>query len=173
MTLGQVLIIVSYSCIYMTYGTRQRRSTGTTPQSVAKLLAALPVIGRRGSAARQDMFHFASPGISVCKASPGFEGARPHHLSENCFHGQAAVRTSPQTSALCCPHWAYIERYRQSCTKRDARSRMEAWLISGQLGGRAHFSWSISLIAYWTPNLIVLTNYWCRTSSGARADHSR
>ena len=172
MTLGQLLIIVFGSCIYMAYAC-QRRSTGTTPQSVAKPLAALPVTGRCSSTARQDMFHFASPGISLRKASPGFERTSPRHLSQDCFYSQTAILPSPAASALCCPHRADIERYRQSGSERDARSRTEAWLTSGQPGGRARFSWNISLIACCTPNLLKLTKYWCQTSSGTRADRSR
>ena len=172
MTLGQLLIIVFCSCIYMAYAC-QRRSTGATPQSVSKPLAALPVTGRCSTTARQDMFHLTSPGISLRKASPGFEGTSPRHFSQNCFHGQTAILTSPPASGLCCPHWGDIERYRQSRSKRDARSRTEAWLRSGQPGGRARFSWNISLIACCTPNLLKLTKYWCQTSSGTRADRSR
>jgi hypothetical protein len=156
---------MSYAC--------QRCSTGATPQSVAKTLAALPVSGRRSATACQGMFHFTSPGVSLRKASPGLEGPRPHHLSQNCFHGQTAIRTSPPTSALCCPHWAHVERYHQSRSKRDARSRTEAWLTNGQPGGHAGFSWNISWIVCWTPNLLKLTKYWCQTSSGIRADRSR
>lgn len=172
MTLGQALIVVFYSCIYMSYA-GHCRSTGATPQSVAKPLAALPVTGRGSSTARQGMFHLPSPGVSLCKASPGSEGTGPHYLSQNCFHGQTAIRTSSPASALCCPHWAHIERYRQSRSKRDARSRTEAWLTSGQPGGHAGFSWNISWIACWTPNLLKLTKCWCQTSSGTRADRSR
>ena len=172
MTLVRHLIVVFYSFIYMSYACR-RRSTGATPQSVAKSLAAWPVTGRCSSTARPDMFHLTSPGISLRKASPGFEGTSPRHLSQNCFHGQTAIRTSPPASALCCPHWADIERYRQSRSKRDARSRTEAWLTSGQPGGRARFNWNISLIACWTTNLPKLTKNWCQTSYGTRADRSR
>jgi hypothetical protein len=172
MTLGQLLRVVVYSCIYMAYAC-QRSSTGATPQSVAKPLAPLPVTGRCSSTARQDMFHLSSPGISLRKASPGFEGTSPCHLSQDCFHGQTAIRTSPPASALCCPHWADIERYRQSGSKRDAQSRTEAWLTGGQSDGRARFSWNISLIACCIPNLLKLTQYWCQTSFGTRADRSR
>ena len=172
MTLGQLLILVFYSCIYMAYAC-QRRSTGATPQSVAKPIAALPVTGRCSSTAGQEMFHLASPGVSLRKASPGFEGTSPRHLSQNCFHGQTAIRTSASASTLRGPHGADIERYRQSRSKRDARSRTEAWLTSGQPGGRARFSWNISLIACCTPNLLKRTKYWCQTSSGTRAARSR
>ena len=172
MTLGQLLIVVFCSCIYMSYAC-QCRSTGATPQSVAKPLAALPVTGRCSSTARHGMFHLTSPGISLRKASPGFEGTSPRYLSQNCFHGQTAIRTSPPASALCCPHWANIERYRQSRSKRDARSRTEAWLTGGQPDGRARFSWNISLIACCIPNLLKLTKYWCQTNSGTRVDRWR
>ena len=172
MTLGQLLIVVCCGCIYMSYAC-QRRSTGATPQSVAKPLAALPVTGRCGSTARHGMFHLTSAGLSLRKASPGVEGTSRRHFSQNCFHGQTAIRTSAPASAPRCLHWADIERYRQSRSKRDARSRTEAWLTSGQPGGRARFSWNISLIACWTPNLVKLTKYWCQTGSGTRADRSR
>jgi len=172
MTLGRLLIVVFCSCIYMAYACH-RRSTGATPQSVAKPLAALPVSGSCSSTAHQDMFHLTSPGISLRKASPGFERTSPRHLSQSCFHNQTAILPSPPASALCCPHWADTERYRQSGSKRDARSRTEAWLTSGQPGGRARFSWNISLIACCNPNLLKPTKYWSQTSSGTRADHSR
>lgn len=172
MTLGQRLIVVLCSCIYMAYAC-QRRSTGAAPQSVAKPLAALPVTGRCSSTARQDIFHLTSSGISLRKTSPSFEGSSSRPLSQNCFHDQTAVRTSPRASALCSPHWVDIERYRQSGIKRDARSRTEAWLTSGQPGGRARFSWNISLIACCTPNLLKLTKYWYQTSFGTRAGRSR
>lgn len=172
MTLGPLLIIVCRSCIYMSYAC-QCRSASATPQSVANPVAALRVAGSGSSTARPGMCHLSSPGISLHKASPGFEGPRSRPLAQNCFHAETAIRTSPATSALCCPHWAHIERYRQSRSRRDARSRMEAWLRSGQSGGRARFSWNISLIAWWTPNLLQLMKYWCQTSFGTRAERSR
>ena len=164
MTLWQILTFVFYSCIHMSYGSRQRRSTSATPQSLAKPPAALVACGR-SARARQGMFHFSAPGVPVLEASPRSKASRSYYLCQDCIHCQIANHAGPPTPPLCGSHSAYIERHRQSRLKRDARSRTEAWLSASQSGRRGSFVCNISLIAYWIPSSWQPMKSWSPTSS--------
>ena len=166
-----ILIFVVYSCICTSYVSCQCRSVGTTPQSLTSPAAALPFTLRRSSAARRNVLHFLSSGLSLSPAGRALKASGSRHLSQNCIYRKAAPPPDWQSPELCGAHGAHVERNRQSCIDRNARSRTEAWLNGGQR--RAHCSSNLSSIAYWIPNSVKLTNCWCPISGGPHANSRR
>jgi hypothetical protein len=169
MTPRQFLLFVCYGCIYMSYASRQRCSTSTPPQSLPNAAAALFVTFPSGSAARTGMLPVFPSGVSLSQAGSAIKAARSRPLSQDCFYRQTATRTGPPTPPLCCSYSAHVERYRQSRLNRNARSRTEAWLTSGQAGRRARFIWNITSIGYWIPSSFKPMKCWSPTSAGPHA----
>jgi hypothetical protein len=169
MILYQILTCVCYGCIYMSYASRQRCSTGATPQSLPNPASALFVTFSSCSTARQGMFPVFPSGVSLSHGGSAPKTPRPRQPSQDCFHRQTAIHASPPTPPLCCSHSAHVERHRQSRLGCDARSRAEAWLNSGQPGRRARFIWNINSIAYWIPSSFKPTKPWSPTSGGPHA----
>jgi hypothetical protein len=168
MILRQILMFVSYSCIYMSYA-RQQCSTGATPQSLPSPASALFITFPSCSTAREGMFPVFPSGVSLSQARSAVKTPRSHQPSQDCFHSQTAIHAGPPTPPLCCSHSAHVERHRQSRLKRDARSRTEAWLSSGQSERCARFIWNISSIAYWIPSSFKPTKCWSPTRGGPHA----
>jgi len=169
MILHRILTVVCYGCIYMSYATRQRRSTGATPQSLPNPASALFVTFSSRPTARKNMLAVIPSGVSLSQAGSALKTPCSRQPSQDCFHRQTAIHAGSSTSPVCCSHSAHVERHRQSRLNRDARSRTEAWLTSGQSGRRARFICNISSIAYWIPSSFKLTKFWFPTSGGPHA----
>lgn len=159
-----ILIFVAYSCMCTSYASSQCRSEGATPQSLTSPAAALPFTLRSSSAARQNVLHFFSSGLSLSPAGRALKASGSRDLSENCIYRKAAPSPDWQGPQLCGAYGGHVERNRQSGIDGNARSRTEAWLSGGQR--RARFSSNITSIAYWIPNSVKLTSCWCPTSGG-------
>ena len=166
MTLRQILICVYHCCIYMSYATCQCCSTGATPQSLPNAASALFVTLPSGATACQRMFPVFTSGVSLPQAGSALKAACSRPSSQDRFYRQTATLAGPPTPSLCCSYSAHVERHRQSRLDRDARSRTEAWLTSGQPGRSARFIWNITLIDYWILSWFKPTKCWCPTSAG-------
>jgi hypothetical protein len=173
MTPRQFLRFVCCGCIYVSYAPRQRCSTGTPPQSLPNPAAALFVTFPSGSTACKGMLPVFPSGVPLSQAGSAVKAARSRLSSQDCFYRQAATLAGPPTPPLCCSYSAHLERYRQSRLNRDARSRTEAGLTSGQPGRRARFIWNITSIGYWIPSWFKPTKCWFPTSGGPRAIRRR
>lgn len=171
MTPPPILIFVVYGCIGTSYAPRQCLSVGTTPQPLTSPAAELSFTRRSSSAARRSVLHFLSSGISLSPARRASKTSASRRLSQNCIYRKATRPPDWQSPELCGAHRAHVERNRQSCIDRNARSRTEAWLNGGQR--RARFSSNITSIAYWIPNSAKLTNCCCPTSGGPHANSRR
>jgi hypothetical protein len=68
MILYRILTCVCCGCIYMSYASRQCRSTGATPQSIPNPASALFVTSPSGSTAREGMFPVFPSGVSLSQA---------------------------------------------------------------------------------------------------------
>jgi hypothetical protein len=169
MILYRILTCVCCGCIYMSYASRQCRSTGATPQSIPNPASALFVTSPSGSTAREGMFPVFPSGVSLSQAGSALKTPCSRQPSQDCLYRQTTIHTDPPTPRLCRSHSAHVERHRQSRFNCDARSRPEAWLTSGQPAGRARFISNISSIAYWIPSSLKPTKSWSLTSGGPHA----
>ena len=165
MILHQVLTCVSYGCIYTSYASRHRCSTGAAPQSLPNPASGLLIPLRSRSTARQIVLHFSTAGLSISQAGRTFKAPRSHPPPQDCLHRQTAAHPDPPTAHVCCSQSTHLERPRRSRLDRDARSRTEAWLNRGQPGA-ARCSWNMGSIAYEIPSSSKPTNCWCPTSGG-------
>lgn len=159
-----ILTYAFYGCIYTSYGSRYCHTEGATPQSLPCAASALFVLFPSCAATREGLFPLLASGISLYQAGPATKASCPCRLAQDCLHGQAAICAGPATPPLCRPHWAHVERHGQSCL--DARSRMEAWLSSGQSGRYAPCGGNFTSIAYSSPSSSRSTKSWSPTNDG-------
>jgi hypothetical protein len=169
----QVLTLVSYGCIYTSYASRHCRTKGATPKSRPHLASAWFVTLPSCSTTREGMFPVLPSGVSLYQAGAAVKCPPPRQPSQDRLHCQTAILAGQPTPPLFCSHATYVERHRQSLPDRDARSRTEAWLTSGQPGHCARFSGNISSIAYTTPSSSKPTKSWSPTSGGPHTNPRR
>lgn len=153
-------------CIYMSYATRECRSTGATPQSLPPPAPALFVAFASRAATRRCMLHLLAPSLSLSEASPAPQASDSRQPAQDCLHGQVAHHQGPQVAALRCAYSTHFERNRQPRLEREARPGAEAWLNRGHPGRRARFISNIISTVCSLPKSHKRTNCWCPTSDG-------
>lgn len=162
---------VAIGCTLVSNVACQQRSTRTTPQPFPNPASALFVAFGSCARARENMFHFSSPGLSLSKAGSALKPTCSGHSSQDRFHSEVAHRTGSTTPSLCRSCSAHVERDRQSGLDGNARSRSKAWLNRGKR--RARFMSSINTIDCLLPNSPKCTNCWCPTSGGPHVNVRR
>jgi hypothetical protein len=173
MTPCQFLTFVCCGCIYTSYESCHRRTTGATSQSRAYAASAWLVAFPSCPATREGMFPLFPSGVSVYRAGPRANNACSRRSSQGRIHYQIAFLAGAQAPSPCGSQAAYVERHRQSRLDSGARSRTGAWLTTGQPGHRARFSGNISLIAYSIPSSSKPMRLWSLISDGLRANPRR
>src|SRR3954451_15355294 len=166
MTLRQHLTFVLYGCIYMTYASRYRRTTGGSAESCPHTASAWLVAFPGCAATCEGMLPLVSTGVSVYRAGSAANKTCSRQPSQDRFYGQTVILAGHPSPPLCRSDAAYVERRRRSRSDRGARSRTEAWLTGGQPGHRARFSGNISSTVYSIPSSSRPMKPWSPTSDG-------
>src|SRR5271169_3221652 len=83
------------SCILMTYGSRQRRRKSQTPQSRARVTAAIRATAQCRRALGARLLHLSATGISLLAASTAVERPGPSGRIEVGVHREVATQFDP------------------------------------------------------------------------------
>src|SRR5215469_5788600 len=160
---NEYLRVVTCGCIYVTYGSCDRRPESPETQPRTRTAASI----RRSAPCRRTIdervWRFSAPGLSLSPAGPRPEGTSAGWRCEGRFHRQALSRIGSASSDVRQPHRRALERNREPSLARGLAAEKKAWL-SDLHSTSTRFIANIVSIVCSLKNWGKLTNFWCPRS---------
>ena len=151
---------VIYSCIVVTYGSRQCGRNSRTSQPCPRTAAAVRSSARCGSADGPGPRCLSASSLSLSAESPAFEAASSYRRYQGRLHRQALPRIGTKGSLVREHHGSIAKRDRQPGVAGGTDAEKKAWL--SELHQTAMlFSWNIDSIVCSSRNWSKPTNCWC------------
>lgn len=161
---------VTYGCIVMTYGPRQRCPKSRTSESRSHAATAVRSAARRRRAIGSRLFYFSPASLSLPAAGPAVEGTSPGERIQAGVHGQAPTQFDSASAVERICQENLNQRSRESSAIGVLATRGRSWLSQSQ-SRHGVLSWSIDLTACYPANWLRHISCWCPTGDGRPEAH--
>jgi len=154
-------------CIYVTYGTGQRRTESRASQPRPRLAAAVQATARSGRAVGPGVCDITTTGLSLSATSAAVEkgGTGAGERSEESIYRQAVAQFNSASEAVRDGAGIVAQRSSQSGLADTVSERARAWLSRSPLRA-ALCSGNIASIVCFQRSWLKSTRYWCQRSGG-------
>jgi hypothetical protein len=156
---------VTYGCILVTHGARQRDRQSRTSQSCTRFATAIRFFAGCSGQDGSRLLGLPTSSISISSTSRAIETRCSGRGCEDCFHRET-FRSAGRA-------FTFMRGQKRLITQRSCEPRAggvsaaeeEAW-VNGHQVGATRFSWNIGLIVCYRQNWNRFMDCWCPTSDG-------
>lgn len=159
------LTYVTQSCIYMTYGPRQRCPESRASESRSGPAATGRPTARGCRAVGARLFHLPPAGLSVPPASRAIESASGGQRAQAGVHGEASAHCDSACAVVRIRQRIIHQRSRQPGVAGPAAATAWAWLSRSRFG-RAPWHGNIASTGCCPRSWRRFIRCWCPTSAG-------
>ena len=154
-------------CIYVTYGTSQRRAESRASQPRPRLAAAVQATARSSRAVGPGVCDITTTGLSLSATSAAVEkaGSGAGERSEESIYRQAVAQFNSASEAVRDSAGIVAQRSSQSGLADTVSERARAWLSRSPLRA-ALCSWNIASIVCCQRSWLRSTRHWFPTNAG-------